>query len=81
MGSIKNTNLGDWDEVMSINLRSVFYLIQKCVPHLEEKQGNIINGSSVAGPRAFPNILAYCVSKAGVDQLTRCASLELASKK
>lgn len=81
MGSIKDTSLGDWDKVMSINLRSVFYLTQKCVPHLEETQGNIINVSSVAGPRAFPNILAYCVSKAGVDQFTRCASLELASKK
>ncbi|MFQ5771232.1 MAG: SDR family oxidoreductase, partial [bacterium] len=32
------------------------------------------------GLRAFPNVLAYCVSKAGVDQLTRCSALELASK-
>jgi NAD(P)-dependent dehydrogenase (short-subunit alcohol dehydrogenase family) len=30
--------------------------------------------------RAFPGVLAYCVSKAGVDQLTRCAALELAPK-
>jgi len=30
--------------------------------------------------RAFPNVLAYCVSKAGLDQMTRCAALELASK-
>jgi len=30
--------------------------------------------------RAFPNILAYCVSKAGVDQLTHCAALELGQK-
>jgi NAD(P)-dependent dehydrogenase (short-subunit alcohol dehydrogenase family) len=34
--------------------------------------------SSVTGLRAFPGVLAYCVSKAGVDQLTRCAALELA---
>jgi NAD(P)-dependent dehydrogenase (short-subunit alcohol dehydrogenase family) len=36
--------------------------------------------SSVTGLRAFPNVLAYCVSKAAVDQFTRCAALELAPK-
>jgi len=30
--------------------------------------------------RAFPGVLAYCVSKAALDQLTRCSALELASK-
>jgi len=54
--------------------------MNKCVPHLEKVKGNIVNVSSVTGPRAFPNVLAYCVSKAGVDQLTRCSALELAPK-
>lgn len=79
-GSIENTTLDEWDKMMSINLRSVFYLMQKCVPHLEKNGGNIVNVSSVAGIRAFPNVLAYCVSKAAVDQLTRCSALELAAK-
>lgn len=79
-GSIENTSLGDWDRMMNINLRSVFYLIQKYVPFLEQTKGNIVNVSSVTGPRAFPNVLAYCVSKAGIDQLTRCSALELAPK-
>ena len=65
---------------MNINLRAVFYLMNRCVPHLEKTKGNIVNVSSVTGPRAFPNVLAYCVSKAGIDQLTRCAALELAPK-
>ncbi len=80
-GSIENTSLEDWDKMMDINLRSVFFLMQKCVPHLEKTQGNIVNVSSVTGLRAFPNVLAYCVSKAAIDQLTRCAALELAAKK
>jgi NAD(P)-dependent dehydrogenase (short-subunit alcohol dehydrogenase family) len=80
-GSIENTTLDDWDKMMNINLRSLFYLMNRCVPHLEKTGGNIINVSSVAGSRAFPNVLAYCVSKAAVDQLTRCAALELAEKK
>ncbi|MCW5958961.1 MAG: glucose 1-dehydrogenase [Pyrinomonadaceae bacterium] len=80
-GSIETTQLDDWDKMMNVNVRSMFYLMNRCVPELEKTQGNIVNVSSVAGPRAFPNVLAYCVSKAAVDQLTRCAALELASKK
>jgi NAD(P)-dependent dehydrogenase (short-subunit alcohol dehydrogenase family) len=79
-GNIENTSLDDWDRMMNINLRSVFILMQKAVPHLAKTKGNIVNVSSVAGPRAFPNLLAYCVSKAATDQLTRCSALELASQ-
>ncbi len=79
-GSIETTTLDDWDKMMNINLRSVFSISQKCVPHLEKTKGNIVNVSSVAGTRSFPNVLAYCVSKAAVDQLTRCSALELAPK-
>ncbi len=79
-GNIENTELDEWDKMMNLNVRSVFYLMQKCVPYLEKTNGNIVNVSSVAGSRSFPNVLSYCVSKAAVDQLTRCAALELASK-
>lgn len=79
-GSIEDTALEDWDKMMNISLRAVFFMMQKCVPHLEKTKGNIVNVSSVTGIRAFPNVLAYCVAKAGVDQLTRCSALELAPK-
>ena len=79
-GTILDTTLQEWDRMMEINLRSVFYIMHKCVPSLERTKGNIVNISSVAGTRSFPNVLAYCVSKAAVDQLTRCAALELAPK-
>lgn len=79
-GSIETATLADWDETMSINLRSVFAMMQKSVPFLEKTRGNIVNVSSVTGLRAFPGVLAYCVSKAATDQLTRCAALELAPK-
>ena len=79
-GTIENTTLDDWDKMLNINVRAVFFLMQKCVPHLEKTKGSVVNVSSVAGVRAFPNVLAYCVSKAAVDQLTRCAALELAAK-
>lgn len=79
-GTIENTPLDEWDKMINVNLRSVFNLMQKSVPYLEKTKGNVVNVSSVAGTRAFPNVLSYCVSKAGVDQLTRCAALELAPK-
>ncbi len=79
-GHIEATSMELWDEMMNINARSVFHLMKLAVPHLEKTQGNIVNVSSVTGLRSFPNVLAYCVSKAAVDQLTRCAALELAPK-
>ncbi|MGH9949700.1 MAG: glucose 1-dehydrogenase [Pyrinomonadaceae bacterium] len=79
-GNIENTTLDDWDKMMNVNVRSLLSLMQSCIPHLEKTKGNVVNISSVAGLRSFPNVLAYCVSKAAVDQLTRCSALELASK-
>ena len=79
-GTIENTSLEAWDDMMDVNVRAVFQLMQKALPSLIERRGNIVNVSSVTGLRAFPGVLAYCVSKAALDQLTRCASLELAAK-
>jgi NAD(P)-dependent dehydrogenase (short-subunit alcohol dehydrogenase family) len=79
-GTIQTTTTEAWDAMLDINLRSVFLLMQKALPTLIERRGNIVNVSSVTGLRAFPGVLAYCVSKAGLDQLTRCAALELAAQ-
>lgn len=78
-GSIANTSPEAWHEMMNVNLHSVFHMMQLAVPHLQKSKGNIVNLSSVTGTRSFPNVLAYCVSKAAVDQLTRCAALDLAA--
>jgi NAD(P)-dependent dehydrogenase (short-subunit alcohol dehydrogenase family) len=79
-GTIENCTLADYDLMMNINVRSVFQLAQLALPSIIERKGNIVNVSSVTGLRAFPGVFAYCVSKAAVDQLTRCAALELAAK-
>ncbi|MDW8257530.1 MAG: glucose 1-dehydrogenase [Acidobacteriota bacterium] len=79
-GSLETTSLELWDEMMRINVRSIFYLMKLAVPHLEKTRGAIVNVSSVTGLRSFPGVLAYCVSKAALDHLTRCAALELAPK-
>jgi len=79
-GTIENTSLEAWDAMLRINLRAPFILMQKALPAIIARRGNIVNVSSVTGLRAFPGVLAYCVSKAGLDQLTRCAALELAAR-
>ena len=79
-GTVADTSLEAWDDMMNVNVRASFVLMQKALPSLIERRGNVVNISSVTGLRAFPGVLAYCVSKAALDQLTRCASLELAAK-
>jgi len=77
-GTIENTNDEAWDDMLDVNLRAPFRLMRAAMPHLARAKGSIVNVSSVTGLRAFPGVLAYCVSKAGLDQLTRCAALEMA---
>lgn len=79
-GSVETTSPELWDQMMAVNVRSVFRLVQLALPALTPRKGNIVVVSSVNGQRAFPNVLAYCCSKAAVDQLVMCASLELAPK-
>ncbi len=77
-GTIAQTTDEAWDEMFAINVRAVFRLMRAAAPHLIARRGAIVNVSSVTGLRAFPGVLAYAVSKAAVDHLTRCAALELA---
>ena len=77
-GTLASTTHDEWQDMMRINLDALFLTMQAALPHLEATGGNVVNVSSVTGVRSFPGVLAYCVSKAGVDQLTRCAALELA---
>jgi NAD(P)-dependent dehydrogenase (short-subunit alcohol dehydrogenase family) len=79
-GTVESTSDADWDAMLDVNVRAPFRLMRAAVPLLAASRGAIVNVSSVTGLRAFPNVLAYCVSKAGVDQLTRCAALELAPR-
>ena len=79
-GSIESTTDPEWDNMMDINARAPFRLMRAAVPALTASRGTVVNVSSVTGLRAFPGVLSYCVSKAAIDQLTRCAALELAPK-
>ena len=65
------------DKSMAVNLKSAVKLSQASLSHLQRSKGNIVNVSSIAGLRAYPGALAYKMSKAAMDQMTRCVALEV----
>ncbi|XP_055325868.1 uncharacterized oxidoreductase TM_0325-like isoform X1 [Sitodiplosis mosellana] len=78
--TIENIDLDEYDRIMRTNVRSVIELTKLAVPQLEKTKGNILNVSSSCGLRVKPNLFAYCISKAAVNQLTKSAALDLAPK-
>lgn len=79
-GAIDTTSDERWDEILDVNVNALFRMTREAIPELVASRGAIVNVSSVTGVRAFPNLVGYCVSKAAVDQLTRCAALDLAER-
>ena len=77
-GTLEQTTDAIWDQMIAINLTAPFKLMRAAMPHLKARKGAVVNVSSVNGLRSFAGVLAYNVSKAGVDHLTRCAAIEAA---
>ena len=69
----------DFDRVLSVNLKGVFFATQAMVRQLQAAgtPGRIINISSVHEEIPFPNFAAYCASKGGLKMLTRNLAVEL----
>lgn len=70
-----------WDNIMDINLKSMFLTCKSTMPHLVASGGGaIINISSVAAVAGIHNILAYKISKSGVNSLTQAVAMGAAKK-
>jgi NAD(P)-dependent dehydrogenase (short-subunit alcohol dehydrogenase family) len=69
----------DWDTLININLRGLFFCCQTVARQMiEQRSGRIVNIASVAGKRGGPYAAHYAVSKAGVICLTRAMAIGLA---
>ncbi len=69
----------DWERMLATNLTSMFRLARAVAPSMIARGGGrIINLGSMWGRVGVPQYTAYCVSKAGVDALTRCLAVEWA---
>ncbi len=71
-GELISMPLDKWQEIIQVNLTSVFQICSCVVPIMRTKGGLIINVSSHAANNAFPNWGAYCVSKAALASFTKC---------
>ncbi|MBD2356713.1 SDR family oxidoreductase [Tolypothrix sp. FACHB-123] len=75
--TISETPLEDWQQVINLNLTSVFQCIMGILPGMRDRQsGTIINIVSIAGKQAFANWGAYSVSKAGAIALSQTLAQE-----
>jgi len=78
--AIDEINDTDWDDVIQVNLTGTMKMMRLVVPLMKKnKNGNILNISSVAGIISKPSQSSYSATKAGVIGLTKSSALDLAS--
>jgi len=69
----------EWDAVLGVNLKGVFYVAQTAARHMMNKgSGVILNTASTGGSTGYPHYADYSASKGGVIALTQSMALELA---
>lgn len=79
-GTVDDTTLDDWHEVLDTNLTGMFLAGRHAVPAMRARGGGaIVNVSSVQAYAAQQRVLAYSVSKAGINALTRSMALDHAA--
>ena len=66
----------DWDLMNDVNLKGVFFLTQAALPHVVEREGNIINIASNAGLMGQAYTVPYCATKGAVVNMTRALAME-----
>lgn len=80
-GDVLDVTEQDWDRIMDINLKGMFFCSQAAARHMvEHGGGNIINISSITAEAMDPVIVPYSVSKGGVRALTKAMALALAKR-
>lgn len=73
--------LEQWQDVLNVNLNSVFYMTKQVIrPMMKAKSGSIINMSSVIGVMGNAGQAAYAASKAGIIGFTKSVAKELGSR-
>jgi len=69
---------GDWDDVIRVDLTSVFNMSRAAIRHmLSRRSGTIVNVSSIAGKEGTPQLIPYSVAKAGIIAFTKALGKEV----
>ncbi|MEO6686323.1 MAG: glucose 1-dehydrogenase [Dyadobacter sp.] len=80
MGSIEEIGEDGYDKFMDLNLKSVYFTVQKALPYMKDGASIILIGST-AGHRASPGMSIYGAAKAGVISFAKGFSLDLLARK
>ncbi len=78
-GDATETSDDDWRDTMAVNLDVPFYLSRAAVPHLQQTEGSIVNISSYWGLSPGERTVAYAVSKAALNMLTKAMAKDHAA--
>jgi pteridine reductase len=76
--TLEETTAQQWDDILNLNLRSVFFCTQGAAHALRRAGGKVVNLADLAGLEPWPGFAAHSVSKAGVVMLTRVLARSLA---
>lgn len=77
-GPSELTTEAEWDRVLGVNLKGLYFVCAAAIPHLRARSGVIINLSSDAGIQGNAGAAVYCASKGGVSLLSKALAIELA---
>ncbi|HEY1744402.1 MAG TPA: SDR family oxidoreductase [Granulicella sp.] len=69
----------EWDRLLRVNLKSVFWTAKACYPHLKASRGSILNTASMVGVMGQSNHAAYVATKGGMISLTKAMALDYAA--
>ena len=78
--SVKDTTTNILNEIIDLNFKGAFWMCRYSLPKFT-RGSCVINISSIAGIKSFPNYGAYCASKSALISFTKTLALELASKR
>lgn len=74
----EETTPQQWDAILDLNLRAVFFSTQGAAPALRAAKGKVVNLADLAGLEPWPGFAAHSISKAGVVMLTKVLARALA---
>lgn len=75
---LKNLHEDEWEQTIDVNIKGVMNSISAVLPAMmEQKDGHIVNISSIAGIMVFPSAAVYCGTKYAVEAITEGIRKEL----
>lgn len=78
---VVHTSEAEWDQVMAVNVKSIYLMSKYAIPYMERAGGgSIINSSSGWGLKGGPKAVSYCASKGAVTNMTRAMAIDHGSQ-